>query len=196
MNYKKLSLLLTGLVMILGTTTAFAIWDSLSTEVDGNTINIGDGVDVSVTAPVNVNDWLGGDFLVPTNAILQEGYVTSASNVFHVEIDATLEADLFLDINWDNLNIGGVSTYNDVVDILIEWSYTNNNFNSTIQDNNLDHAENNLPNFYDSANTSTRPDVYFRVTVTLADASEIDQTEYDGIKGQPITFNLNFLAAE
>ncbi|MFZ9139353.1 MAG: hypothetical protein ACO207_02785 [Bacilli bacterium] len=194
MNYKKLSLLLTGLVMILGTTTAFAVWDTLSDTESGNTIEIGEGLDLAASASVTVGDWLGTDQLVPTSGVvLQDGDVTSAVAVYDVAFTGNLIASLELDVTYSNLLVGGVNTFNSLVTIVFNWSYTNSNFTGVFDDNDLTHADSALPDFYDSATPATRSNVYIQITVTISEPS--NSSEYTGIAAQNITFDLNFLAA-
>jgi hypothetical protein len=196
MNIKKLTTLLSGLVVLFGTTTAFAIWDTLEASIDTNTIQIGTGTGITATANVAVSDWIPNKQLVPTGVVLKSGDVESAVNVFTVAFSGTLSEDLKLDVNYSDLLIGAVATYNDIVTITTKWSYTNN-FDSTpgtaYTDNLLTHADTSLPNFYDSNGPTTRANIYIQVTVTLAQPA--NSTAYNAVVNQDITFNLDFLAA-
>jgi hypothetical protein len=196
MNFKKLSIVLSGLVMILGTTTAFAFWDSLSTSQENNTITIGSGVEVSVTASVDLSDWLDGGQLVPSGVVLKAGDNTSAVAVFEVDYTGgDLLGDLLLDINYENLAVGidtGVIT--DLINITIEFDYDNTIFNNLIVDNDLNFGADSA-NFYDGVSESTRPTIYVRVTVNLDAENTISEEQYDAITTEDITFDLNFVAA-
>jgi hypothetical protein len=195
MNFKKLSILLSGLVMIFGTTTAFAVWDSLSDSEDGNTINIGSGVNVAASTTVNVADWLAGGQLVPSGAVLKDGDVVAAVNTFTVAYTGgDLADDLFLDVSYDTLLIDGLIANIDLVTIIMEFGYVNSIFNNDFfLDNELNPALEAVPaNFYNSG--TTRQFIYVRITVLLVAEDGINQEQYDAITEGIITFNLNFLA--
>jgi hypothetical protein len=200
MNIKKLTTLLSGLVVLFGTTTAFAIWDTLEDSIDTNTIQIGQGTGISATANIAVSDWIPNQQLVPTGVVLKSGDVESAVNVFTVAFSGTLSEDLKLDVNYSDLLIGGDATYINLVTIIVKWSYTNN-FSSgtadvdygTYQNNLLTHTDTNLPNFYDSTGPTTRTNIYIQVTVTLGEPN--NSTEYNAVVTEDITFDLDFLAA-
>jgi hypothetical protein len=193
MNFKKLSILLSGLVMIFGTTTAFAIWDSLSDSEDGNTINIGSGVNVAASTTVNVADWLAGGQLVPSGVVLKDGDVDEAVGIFTVEYTGgDLADDLFLDVSYDTLLIDGSNANIDLVNITMEFDYDNSIFNNIFLDNVLTHAADSA-NFYNSG--TTRQFIYVRITVSLVAENEITQEQYAAITEGTITFDLNFLAA-
>jgi hypothetical protein len=196
MNFKKLSIVLSGLVMILGTTTAFAFWDSLSTSQDNNTITIGSGVEVSVTASVTLSDWLDGGQLVPSGVVLKAGDNTSAVAIFEVDYTGgDLLGDLLLDINYENLAVGNdTGDITDLINITIEFDYDNDLFNNIIMDNDLNFGADSA-NFYDGDNELTRPTIYVRVTVTLDAENTISDEQYEDITTQEITFDLNFVAA-
>ena len=202
MNIKKLTTLLSGLMVLFGTTTAFAIWDTLEASIDTNTIQIGTGTGITATAEVEVDEWIAADEqLVPVGVVMQSGDVDEAVNVFTVAFTGTLSGDLYLDVEYDALLIGGVNTYIDLVTIIVKWSYDENDFTSgtvnvdygTYEDNLLTHADTNLPNFYDSTGPTTRGNIYIQVTVTLEEPGT--QPEYDGIVDADITFDLNFEAS-
>ena len=186
---------MSGLVMIFGTTTAFAVWDSLSDSEDGNTINIGSGVNVAASTTVNVADWLAGGQLVPSGVVLKDGDVDEAVGIFTVEYTGgDLADDLFLDVSYDTLLIDGSNANIDLVNITMEFDYDNSIFNNIFLDNLLTHAADSA-NFYDSVNDETRENIYVRITVSLVAENEISQEEYDAITEGTITFDLNFLAA-
>jgi hypothetical protein len=182
--------------MILGTTTAFAVWDTLTDSESGNNVQIGQGLDLSTTTTVTVADWLDGDQLVPSSAILQNGDVTEANAIYDVNFTGDLIANLYLDVNYDSLLIGGVSTYNSLVNITYSWSYDGSTFtddfdyvtNTTDFD---DAGSYSLPNFY-NAGSSTRSVIYVKFIVTLSEPA--NSSEYNGIYAQDITFNINFEA--
>jgi hypothetical protein len=192
MNFKKLSIVLSGLVMILGTTTAFAVWDSLSDSVVDNTINIGEGVTVTVTEE-DVSNWLGdGNQLVPTNVVLKEGDETEATKIFEITYTGgVLDEALYLDVIYSNVLIDNSATGIDLVFFTIEVNgdgdFTNpssifNEFN-VLGDEELEHA-----------NFNVNSTLYVRVTVTLDD--EGTALEYAAIQDKPITFDLEFLASK
>ena len=126
---------------------------------------------------------------------MQSGDVDEAVNVFTVAFTGTLSGDLYLDVEYDALLINGVNTYIDLVNITVEWSYLNN-FDSTpgtaYAGNVIDFAAAGLPNFYDSTGPTTRANIYIQVTVTLEEPA--DSAEYNAIRNQNITFDLNFEA--
>jgi hypothetical protein len=201
MNIKKLTTLLSGLVVLFGTTTAFAIWDTLEASIDTNTIQIGTGTGITATANIAVSDWIPNKQLVPTGVVLKSGDVESAVNVFTVAFSGTLSEDLKLDVIYADVLIGGDATYNSLVTIIVKWSYDASDFTSgqvnvdygTYGDNLLTHAGNNLPNFYDSTGPTTRANIYIQVTVTLAQPA--NSTAYNAVVNEDITFDLDFLAA-
>jgi hypothetical protein len=194
MNIKKLTTLLSGLVVLFGTTTAFAIWDTLEASIDTNTIQIGTGTGITATANVEVDEWIEADEqLVPVGVVMQSGDVDEAVNVFTVAFTGTLSGDLYLDVEYDALLIGGVNTYIDLVNITVEWSYVNDFTSGTAYaGNEIDFTAAGLPNFYDSTGPTTRANIYIQVTVTLEEPA--DSAEYNAIRNQNITFDLNFEA--
>lgn len=199
MNIKKLTTLLSGLVVLFGTTTAFAIWDTLEASIDTNTIQIGQGTGITATANIAVSDWIPNQQLVPTGVVLKSGDVESAVNVFTVAFSGTLSEDLKLDVRYADVLIGGDATYNNLVTIIVKWSYTNNFSINTpgtaYEDNLLTHADTDLPNFYDGISNppETRANIYIQVTVTLAQPA--NSTAYNAVVNEDITFDLDFLAA-
>ena len=181
---------MSGLVMIFGTTTAFAIWDSLSDSVLNNTINIGEGVTVTVEDQ-DVSNWLGaGNQLVPTNVVLKEGDETEATKIFEITYTGgVLDEALYLDVIYSNVEIDGGATGIDLVFFSIDVNETGNfsdpssiYLNNTLGDDQL--ANNNFDGF---------PTLYVRVTVTLDD--EGTEAEYAAIEDKPITFDLEFQAS-
>lgn len=198
MDYKKLSIVLTALVMVFGTTSAFAIWDILTATESSNTVQIGTGLSLTTTADVSVNDWLNGGQLVPSSAVLQDGDVNEISNTFDVDFSGDLIAGMELDVNYTNLLIGGSSDYIALVNIEYYWDYdVNGSFNDAFDylTNTLAHDDSSpysLPDFYDAGNDVTRTVIYVKVFVSLLLPST--SSEYAGVQNQNITFDLHFEA--
>jgi hypothetical protein len=196
MNFKKLSIVLSGLVMILGTTTAFAVWDSLSDSEVDNTINIGEGVTVTVVE--NLSNWFEeeGTQLVPPNVVSKVGDATEATKTFEVSIgESSVDEDLFLDVRYINLEIDGdannigIDLLNFTIDVnqLVDFS---GGFSTYDELNILDNEE--LPN----ANYNGYSSIYVRVTITLDELGDEDDAKYAAIAGNAITFDLEFLASK
>lgn len=196
MDFKKLSIALSGLVMLFATTTAYAVWDATVVNKDANVIQIGGGSGISVTQSVTISDWLSGGQLVPSGVVLQSGDVTSATGVFTVAYNGTLGSNLFLDVNYDALGIDNgtttILTLNSLIDITVSWSYTNGSFTGSFGDNDLtfDNTGDVLPNYYDSATPTTRSSIYVQVVVTLTEPSTSSQ--YNAIRNNDIRFDMNF----
>lgn len=197
MDYKKLSIALSALVMLFATTTAYAVWDANEVNKDANVIQIGTGSGISVTESVSISDWLSGGQLVPSGVVQQSGDVTTATGVFTVAYNGALGSDLFLDVNYDALGIDDgittVTTLNTLINISVSWDYQQNgSFSGSFGDNLLTfvNTSNVLPNYYDSANTTTRPNIYVQVVVTLTEPTTSSQ--YNAIRNKNIRFDMNF----
>ncbi len=106
-----------------------------------------------------------GKVLVPTGVVTKTNDVTSIVLTYDVELDTSLSSDLTLDVSASDIQIGGSTTYASLANVVV--SPTSTGVNSTA--------------------------VEVTVTVTLTEPAT--QAEYDAIKNQPITFNLNFNAS-
>ncbi len=107
-----------------------------------------------------------GKALVPAGVILKADDVDEVELTYNVKLDTEVPEALDLDVVSSNIEIGGDATYAGLVNIDISLA------ESTVND----------------------VDVLVTVTVTLDEPA--DQTEYDAIVNQDITFTLTFTASE
>ncbi|MFP4286956.1 MAG: hypothetical protein ACLFRI_04595 [Candidatus Izemoplasmataceae bacterium] len=123
---KKLLGLFLLLFLIGGSGVAFAIWDDLE-EVDTVTVGIGEGT----TLAVNLDTQTSGT-LVPNGVLLKSGDVESVVIEYTVELDQTVIAPLDFTVNASNVEIGGDTTYANLVNILIVADSTLGNTAGTV----------------------------------------------------------------
>jgi len=111
--FKKIFAAIIVAVVLGGSALAFAWWDSL--EVDqAETITIGEGVTLSVTAVAVVP---AGKFLVPNGVVLKANDVESIVLTYNVKLDLTAVDSLDLAVVASNILINNSATNNDLVDI-------------------------------------------------------------------------------
>jgi len=106
-----------------------------------------------------------GKYLVPSGTVMKADDLDSIALTYNVVLDQTLATALDLSVTSSNVLIGGSSTYASLVNISITPQPT------TVNDSN----------------------VLVTVTVTLSEPA--DQTAYDAIVNQAITFDLTFVAS-
>jgi len=106
-----------------------------------------------------------GKVLVPTGVVTKTNDVTSIVLTYDVELDTAVSTALNLDVSASDVQIGGLGDHAGLANI----------------------------NVSQAASTVNNTAVVVTVTVTLTEPTT--QAEYDAIKNQPITFNLNFNAS-
>lgn len=124
------------------------------------------GEGVSLVVGVNAAP-PSGKVLIPTTATVREplSQVQSVVTVYDVNLDTSLSSPLAFTVAASNIQIGGSTTHAGLVTVDI----------------------------VKAANEVNATAVEVTVTVTIAEPA--DQTAYDAIKNQPITFDLTFDAS-
>lgn len=111
--FKKFAVLLVALFAIGGSVSAFAWWDTLSTQ-QNETLTIGEGttltVDVVATAPV-------GKVLVPSGVVLKANDVESVVLTYDVYLDNAVATALNLGVTATDVQIGGATTNAGLVNV-------------------------------------------------------------------------------
>lgn len=161
MKKRLLALVLVAIVLV-GTGFAFSYWDNLQVQ-QSETITVGEGTNLTVsavaTAPI-------GKVLVPAGTVMKENDVDSIELTYNVVLDKTALSALALDVTYDNVEVGGETTYANLVNISISPETT------SVNDSN----------------------VLITVTITLDEPD--NATEYEGVANAAITFDLTFTATQ
>ncbi len=125
---KKLLAVLTMIIVLGGSTMAFAWWDDLQ-KTQSNAITIGSGVTLQVaavaTAPV-------GKVLVPAGVVLKANDVTSVVLTYNVNLDLEAVSALNLVVAASNIQIGGTTTNAGLVNIAISPASTTVNASTVL----------------------------------------------------------------
>jgi hypothetical protein len=157
---KKRILAVIALVLLFGgTTLAFGYWDNLTPDAIGEKVVVGEGVTLTVPAAINPTGQL-----VPTGVVMKTGDVDSYVLTYSVSLDKATLANLNLAVTISNIEIGGITTYNDAIDIVVSGITTVNN---------------------------TAGDVI--ITITF-DGEPADLAEYTAVATKDITFDITFVA--
>ena len=118
--FKKLIAVLAMVIVLGGSTMAFAWWDDLQ-KTQNETLTIGEGVTLEVaavaTAPV-------GKVLVPAGVVLKANDVTSIVLTYNVKLDLAAVAALNLAVSSSNVQINGSATNAGLVNIVISPATT------------------------------------------------------------------------
>jgi len=123
---KKLFAALLVAILIGGSTFAYSWWDNL-TQTQEETISIGEGVTLTVSAVAEVP---AGKYLVPAGVVLKANDIEEVVLTYNVMLDQATIDDLNLDVQSSNVLIGGESTHSSLVNIDISLaSSTVNNSN-------------------------------------------------------------------
>jgi hypothetical protein len=101
-----------------GTAFAFSWWDNLS-QTQNETIEIGEGVTLNVSAVATVP---AGKVLVPAGVVLKANDVEEIILTYNVKLDQTALDDLNLSVEATNVQIGGSTDNIDLVNINISQS--------------------------------------------------------------------------
>lgn len=112
---KKVFVALLIALLIGGTSIAFSWWDNLSQE-QNETLQIGEGVTLSVTAVATAP---ADKVLVPAGVTLTADMVEQVELTYNVKLDKTVVTPLTLNVVASDILIGGVSTNSDLVNINI-----------------------------------------------------------------------------
>jgi len=160
--FKKILAAVLVVLAIGGSGLAFAWWDNLS-QTQEETITIGEGVTLTVAAVAVAP---AGKYLVPSGVVLKANDVESIVLTYNVKLDQAAIDALDLTIVATAIQIGGDTTYSNLVTIQINQA----------------------------SPTVNSSDVLVTVTVTIAQPATI--VEYNLIKNQPITFDLTFTATQ
>lgn len=162
MKKLKRKLILMGVAivftMVAITGVTYAYWDSLQTN-DNTTLTLGEGDTLTVT--LNSADT---GILIPTTITPTGDEVNELVYTYDVVIneEAMESGNVNLTVTYDNLLIGGVDTYNHLINIVIATS---------------------------SKNLSTTSST---VTITVTMNEPNDVNEYNAIINQDVTFNVTF----
>ena len=101
-----------------GTAFAFSWWDNLS-QTQKETIEIGEGVTLNVSAVATVP---AGKVLVPAGVVLKANDVEEIILTYNVKLDQTALDDLNLSVEATDVQIGGSTDNIDLVNINISQS--------------------------------------------------------------------------
>lgn len=112
---KRILLVLLIAVLFGGTAMAFAYWDNLEQQ-QSETINIGDGVTLTVSA---VAEAPAGSYLVPAGVVLKANDVEEVVLTYNVKLDQAALSALDLSVVASNVAIGGSTTNASLVNINI-----------------------------------------------------------------------------
>lgn len=99
---KKLLALLILFVVIGGSVSAFAYWDSLSVDETGNSVTLGHGVTLTLSSSTVDST----DNLVPSGVVMKTGDVTSIVFTYNVKLDEAVPTDLALTSTVSNVVVG------------------------------------------------------------------------------------------
>jgi hypothetical protein len=153
---KKIFAVILLAILMAGSSMAYAWWDQLSQD-QTETLQIGEGVTLTVNAVATAP---ADKVLVPVGAILKTNDVNQIDLTYNVKLDQSITNDLDLSVVASNIQIGGLATYADLVNISISQS------------------------------SATVNDVDVLITVSVSISMPETQTIYDEIKNSPITFDL------
>jgi len=109
-----------------------------------------------------------GKVLVPSEAVLKANDITEIVLTYNVNLDKAANQALDLNVVESNVLVGGVNTYSSLVEFVISTDVTA---------------------------TTVNADVVV-VTVTISLGNPVDQTAYNAIINQDITFDLTFTATQ
>jgi hypothetical protein len=101
-----------------GTAFAFSWWDNLS-QTQNETIEIGEGVTLNVSAVATVP---AGKVLVPAGVVLKANDVEEIILTYNIKLDQTALDDLNLSVEATDVQIGGSTDNIDLVNINISQS--------------------------------------------------------------------------
>ena len=142
---KKVLVALLALIMLTGSTMAFAWWDKLAVNrSESNIITIGQGVNLVVATAVI--DPLTDGSLIPASAILKTGDTYQIDIDYDVNLDYAVSSPLVLNVNVSNILIDGVADTNSYIIIsvtnpgTVDNNITTVTLSVTIDDNPLDPA--------------------------------------------------------
>lgn len=102
-------------ILLAGTSVAYAWWDNQS-QTHTETIQIGEGVTLTVNAVVTTPE---NKVLVPLGVTLKENDVNQIDLSYNVKLDSTIQNDLNLIVESSNVFIGGLADHADLVNIEI-----------------------------------------------------------------------------
>lgn len=100
----KLLALLILFVVIGGSASAFAYWDSLTVDQTGNSVTLGNGVTLTISSST-ADSVLE---LVPASAIVKPGDTTSIVFTYNVKLDEAVTTALNLTTTVSNIQVGAV----------------------------------------------------------------------------------------
>lgn len=112
---KRILALIIIALLFSGTAMAFAYWDNLE-QTQSETINIGEGVTLQVSAVATVP---AGKVLVPAGSVLKANDVEEVVLTYNVNLDQTALVALNLDVVASNVQVGGSTTNAGLVNVSI-----------------------------------------------------------------------------
>ncbi len=120
MKLKRFVFVLALLLIVGGSSVAFAWWDSLDVTEEEITIGVGEGVTLNVSSSNDFND-----VLVPAGVVSQEGQVQSYELTYTVNLDRDIDETLNLSVSALNKAIDGDTELGDnYVNVLITHDST------------------------------------------------------------------------
>ncbi|MDY0278057.1 MAG: hypothetical protein RBQ97_08230 [Acholeplasma sp.] len=180
-NKKYLGLMILVLLFVAASaTTVYAFWGNVFEKKLDNTLTIGEGFEMTVSATTADHS---GKVLVPSTVVQKNGDVTSLEFTYTVELTDIPQNNLKLQITTNNIKIGDDATHNSLVILTVLHS-----IDDEITWNNI---MNNLPTFLDNDNLRK-----IKVKVIMELIEPIDESQYNAIKGKNITFDIIFKAQE
>jgi len=103
--FKKFAIVLVALFAFGGTVSAYAWWDQLQVQETNQTLTIGVGTELTVSA--TTSDL--AQTLVPAEALLGTNDTKSYEFTYTLELDKQLASDATLSVLVDNISVGGVA---------------------------------------------------------------------------------------
>jgi hypothetical protein len=115
---KKILIAVFALIVLGGSSVAFAWWDKLAVNrLENSIVTIGQGLELQVETVV-INPTTAGN-LVPASAILKTGDTHSIELSYTVRLDLAVEAPLTLAVNVSNIEVGGVANPFNLIDVAV-----------------------------------------------------------------------------
>ena len=116
--FKKFAIVLVALFAFGGTVSAYAWWDQLQVQETGQTLTIGEGAVLSVSATVTPD---AGKTLVPDEALLGANDVKSYEISYTLVLDKQLAADATLTATVSNIDVGGNGNPDSVINVAVSY---------------------------------------------------------------------------
>ncbi len=172
--YKKLLLLLLLLVMPISTGVSYAYWGNNLSPISSNLVNIDIGAELNINQEVPLNE---GFSLVPQGAIMK----TNDVNYVLTEYTALVDRQALLSVTVKSIYIGGQKDIYNLVVIDLFFDHEN-----------VQPKENIKRVLHQDLNQQFCSCVFAKVTLNMPE----NEAEYNFIKGQDISYTLQFKTKE